>query len=98
MDAQLVHNLKCTIQNIVYKRAYHSQYGMNCKVLSPCLLANILFTVESGCTIPDSIQCEIDKLNLTNYPLISDTNTINCNTNISVQQLPPLTPIIVELI
>lgn len=98
MDAQLVRNLNCAIQDIVYKRAYHSQYGMDCKIAPPCLLVNLLLVGQSGCTIPDAIQCEIDKVRLTNFPIISDTTTISCNTTITVQQLPPLTPITVETI
>ena len=52
MDAQLVRNLNCAIQDIVYKRAYHSQYGMDCKIAPPCLLVNLLLVGQSGCTIP----------------------------------------------
>lgn len=98
MDAQLVRNLNCAIQDIVYKRAYHSQYGMDCKIASPCLLVNLLLVGQSGCDIPTSIQCEIDKLRLINYPTIDTSATISCNTTITVQQLPPLTPITVETI
>ena len=98
MDAQLVRNLNCAIQDIVYKRAYHSQYGMDCKIAPPCLLVNLLLVGQSGCTIPDEIQCETDKLRLTNYPAIVTSITISCNTTITVQQLPPLTPITVETI
>lgn len=93
-----VHNLKCLIQEIVYKRAYHSQYGMECKTISPCLYINMLLAIESGCPIPEKLQCEIDKLERTirNYP-VTDTSTIECNIEVVIQLLPPLTPIIVEI-
>lgn len=76
-----VRSLKCLIKEIVYKRALHSQYGMDCNVEAPCLYANLLFAIESECNIPDSIQAEIDKLTRTIpiYVAIDSSTITTCN-------------------
>ena len=76
-----VRSLKCLIKEVVYKRALHSQYGMECNVAAPCLYANLLFAIESECTIPNGLQAEIDKLTRTisNYAAVSSSTITTCN-------------------
>lgn len=76
-----VRSLKCLIKEVVYKRALHSQYGMQCNVAAPCLYANLLFTIESECTIPDNLQAEIDKLTRTipTYAAVDSSTITTCN-------------------
>lgn len=87
-----VRNIKCKIQEILYKKSLNYLYGMDCNIKNPCLLENILFALEAQadenfeCTIPDKLQAEIDKLNhsILDYPAVNTTTTKVCSIAVTI--------------